>query len=149
MRRARDVTYYIHVSSKIIMIITLGAVNLQPYRESVRSEMATMSDSKCEVEKQMRDDSTAQLHLESARMILLELLTLSNDIVSLLLSADELEVQTLTEIARQLLKVLNDICEHLTKLQPEILRLIGEVISSTESIAVMYKFHDVYFLSKY
>ena len=96
----------------------------------------------------MRGDSTGQL--KAARKALLDLLGISDQVINLLLSADQVEVPIFRKTAEQLLKVLKDICEHLTTLQPEILRFIGEVIclDSTGSITLMYKFHDAYFLSK-
>lgn len=109
-----------------------------------------MSTTKSEIEKLIQDDSTGQL--KAARTTLLEILTISDDVMHLLLhlSPDQLEDQTLNDIAEQLLKVLKDICEYLMKLQPEILSFVGEVmcLDSAESITLMYKFHDVYFLSK-
>lgn len=93
-------------------------------------------------------DSTAEL--KAARTTLSKLLKISDDVINLLLSADELEAQILSDIAEQLLKALKHICELLNKLQADTRHLIGEVIclDSTESITLMYKLHDRFFLSK-
>ena len=95
-------------------------------------------------------DTSAGDELNVAKTTLSKLLKNSDDVVRLLLSGDQLEPQLLSDIAEQLLKALEHICEHLTKLQPKILHLTGQVmcLESTESISLMYKFHDKYFLSE-
>lgn len=93
-------------------------------------------------------DSTAELKAD--KTTLSKFLKTSDDVINLLLSADQLEAQTLSDIAEQLLKALKHICELLNKLQPETRHLIGEImyLDSTESITLMYKLHDKFFLGE-
>jgi hypothetical protein len=107
---------------------------------------AFSADLRYELEKLTQDESTGELRV--ARTAVSILFKSSDDVINLLLSADHPETTYTT--AEQLLKALKQICEHLTKLQPDVLRLIGTVLclESTESINLMYKFHNEYFLSK-
>ena len=112
---------------------------------SEREMAASSSDIRYELGNTRLGDSTAEL-----KATLSKLLKISDDVINLLLSADELEAQILSDIAEQLLKALKHICELLKKLQADTRHLIGEVIclDSTESITLMYKLHDRFFLSK-
>ena len=97
----------------------------------------------------IQNDSTGEL--KAARTAILKLLKESSSAINLLISSGQIEAQTVSDIAEQLLEILKHIREQLSRLQPETLHLIGEVVclESTESITLMYKFHNAYFLSKY
>ena len=123
--------------------VNAGEKDLQLAANSGESEMAVSSpDTRYDLV-----DTRAGDELKAVKKTLLKLLKNSDDVINLLLSG---EAQLLSDIAEQLLKALKHICEHLTKLQPKILHLTGQVmcLESTESITLMYKFHDKYFLSK-
>ena len=115
---------------------------------SEREMAASSSDIRYELGNTRLGDSTAEL--KAAKTTLSKLLKISDDVINLLLSADELEAQILSDIAEQLLKALKHICELLNKLQADTRHLIGEVIclDSTESIPLMYKLHDRFFPSE-
>ena len=115
---------------------------------SEREMAASSSDIGYELIDTKLGDSTAEL--KAAKTTLSKLLKISDDVINLLLSADQLEAQTLSVIAEQLLKALKHICEFLNKLQPETRHLIGEImyLDSTESITLMYKLHDKFFLGE-
>lgn len=90
--------------------------------------------------------------LKAARTEILKHFNESDGVINLLLSADpQLEAQTMSDIASKLLDILKHIHEHLAKLQTECLHLLGEVLclESVDSITLMFKFHDSYFLSKF
>ena len=127
--------------------INAGEKELQLAANSGESEMAVSPSPDTRYDLV---DTRAGDELKAAKTTLSKLLKNSDDVINLLLSGDQLEAQLLSDIAEQLLKALKHICEHLTKLQPKILHLTGQVmcLESTENITLMYKFHDKYFLSK-
>lgn len=106
-----------------------------------------VTDAKHELEMQIAEDSTGQLKV--VKNTLLKLLKMSDDAIELLLQISS-EDPTVTDIGARLFEILRDICKYLTTLEPHVLDFVGKAmyLDSTQSITLMYKFHDMYFLSK-